>query len=144
MAYTPTNWVTGDTVTATKLNKLEQGVANAGGAAAVRLSASGFNSGSKNFGYIRYAYFENGRWLFANDNIDEDTSLYGYALPNRKVVVVLVPADETIGAFIVPEVGSGMENTGGVSNTGTTVYFSWGSYSHCYRITGSGTAEFVY
>lgn len=31
MAYTPTNWATGDTVTATKLNKLEQGVANAGG-----------------------------------------------------------------------------------------------------------------
>lgn len=31
MAYTPTNWVTGDTVTATKMNKLEQGVANAGG-----------------------------------------------------------------------------------------------------------------
>lgn len=32
MAYTPTTWVTGDTVTATKLNKLEQGVANAGSA----------------------------------------------------------------------------------------------------------------
>lgn len=32
MAYTPTNWGTGDTVTATKLNKLEQGVANAGSA----------------------------------------------------------------------------------------------------------------
>lgn len=32
MAYTPTTWVTGDTVTATKMNKLEQGVANAGGA----------------------------------------------------------------------------------------------------------------
>ena len=32
MAYTPTNWATGDTVTATKLNKLEQGVANAGSA----------------------------------------------------------------------------------------------------------------
>lgn len=31
MAYTPTTWTTGDTVTATKLNKLEQGVANAGG-----------------------------------------------------------------------------------------------------------------
>lgn len=30
MSYTPTNWVTGDTVTATKMNKLEQGVANAG------------------------------------------------------------------------------------------------------------------
>lgn len=32
MSYTPTTWVTGDTVTATKLNKLEQGVANAGSA----------------------------------------------------------------------------------------------------------------
>ena len=32
MAYTPTTWVTGDTVTATKMNKLEQGVANAGSA----------------------------------------------------------------------------------------------------------------
>lgn len=32
MAYTPTQWATGDTVTATKLNKLEQGVANAGSA----------------------------------------------------------------------------------------------------------------
>ena len=31
MAYTPTNWTTGDTITATKLNKLETGVANAGG-----------------------------------------------------------------------------------------------------------------
>ena len=31
MSYTPTQWVTGDKVTATKLNKLENGVANAGG-----------------------------------------------------------------------------------------------------------------
>lgn len=31
MSYTPTNWETGDTITAEKLNKLEQGVANAGG-----------------------------------------------------------------------------------------------------------------
>ncbi len=31
MSYTPTTWVTGDTITATKLNKLENGVANAGG-----------------------------------------------------------------------------------------------------------------
>ncbi len=30
MAYTPTTWNTGDDVTATKLNKLENGVANAG------------------------------------------------------------------------------------------------------------------
>lgn len=32
MSYTPTNWTTGDTITATKLNKIEQGIANAGSA----------------------------------------------------------------------------------------------------------------
>ena len=31
MAYTPTNWKNGDVVTSAKLNKLEQGVADAGG-----------------------------------------------------------------------------------------------------------------
>ena len=29
MSYTPTTWTTGDTVTATKLNKIEQGIAEA-------------------------------------------------------------------------------------------------------------------
>lgn len=31
MSYTPTNWKTGDVVTSAKLNKLENGVADAGG-----------------------------------------------------------------------------------------------------------------
>lgn len=31
MSYEPTNWKAGDTVTSAKLNKLEQGVASAGG-----------------------------------------------------------------------------------------------------------------
>ena len=31
MSYTPTNWNTGDTITASALNKIEQGIANAGG-----------------------------------------------------------------------------------------------------------------
>lgn len=31
MSYTPTTWATGDTITAEKLNKIEQGVSNAGG-----------------------------------------------------------------------------------------------------------------
>lgn len=30
MSYTPTNWNTGDTITASALNKIEQGIANAG------------------------------------------------------------------------------------------------------------------
>ena len=31
MAYEPTNWKSGDVVTSAKLNKMEQGIANAGG-----------------------------------------------------------------------------------------------------------------
>ena len=31
MSYTPTTWETGDTITAAGLNKIEQGIANAGG-----------------------------------------------------------------------------------------------------------------
>lgn len=31
MSYTPTTWTTGDTITATALNKIEQGIAGAGG-----------------------------------------------------------------------------------------------------------------
>ena len=30
MSYTPTTWTTGDTITATKLNKIENGIASAG------------------------------------------------------------------------------------------------------------------
>ena len=30
MSYTPTTWTTGDTITATKLNKIENGIAGAG------------------------------------------------------------------------------------------------------------------
>ena len=144
MAYTPTTWVAGDTVTATKLNKIENGIANAGSVATVRLSASGYNVSSKTFGHIAYAYFENGNWQFVTDDLTDEETLFGYESPRRKVAVITLPNDDTIGAFIVLTSGSGMENTGGVSNTVTNVYFSWGSYLPCFRITGNGTAEFVY
>lgn len=35
MAYTPNTWATGDTITAQKLNNMEQGIASAGGGAYV-------------------------------------------------------------------------------------------------------------
>ena len=35
MSYEPTNWKSGDTVTSAKLNKIEQGIANAGGGGGV-------------------------------------------------------------------------------------------------------------
>lgn len=41
MSYTPTTWTTGDTITATKLNKIEQGIANAGSALICRTTFDG-------------------------------------------------------------------------------------------------------
>ncbi len=38
MSYTPTEWETGQTITAEKLNKLEQGVADAGGGLVVTIT----------------------------------------------------------------------------------------------------------
>ena len=35
MSYTPTNWSTGDTITASALNKIEQGIAGGGGGAVI-------------------------------------------------------------------------------------------------------------
>ena len=40
MSYTPTNWTTGDTITATKLNKMEQGIANAGSAMVLTITTT--------------------------------------------------------------------------------------------------------
>lgn len=45
MAYTPTTWTTGDDVTATKLNKIEQGIVNAGGYDLVIASQMGVSTG---------------------------------------------------------------------------------------------------
>ena len=41
MSYTPTTWTTGDTITATKLNKIENGIASAGGALICNFSFDG-------------------------------------------------------------------------------------------------------
>lgn len=40
MAYTPTTWTTGDDITASLLNKMENGIANAGSALIVNTSGS--------------------------------------------------------------------------------------------------------
>lgn len=49
MAYTPTTWATGDTITSTKLNKMEQGIANAG---AVMIATDSDNVLDKTFAEI--------------------------------------------------------------------------------------------
>ena len=46
MSYTPTTWVTGDTVTPEKLNKIEQGIYDAGGTSSVFFVVAYYNGGA--------------------------------------------------------------------------------------------------
>jgi hypothetical protein len=39
MSYTPTTWTTGDTITASAMNKIEQGIANGGGGFVVNVTS---------------------------------------------------------------------------------------------------------
>lgn len=62
MSYTPTSWTTGDTITATAMNKIENGIANAGNVATVIVD---FNKGGASgllgtqFFYVGYAQYIN-------------------------------------------------------------------------------------
>ena len=55
MSYTPTTWTTGDTITATALNKIENGIASAGGGVIVATLENGA---------IEYSFNE--LWSYAN------------------------------------------------------------------------------
>lgn len=71
MSYTPTTWSNGDTITAAKLNKLEQGVAEGGGGGVltVNIVYDGVNEKSvfdKTYAEIKDA-FESGKYVFCTD-----------------------------------------------------------------------------
>lgn len=66
MAYTPTTWSSGDTITATKLNKIEQGIVGVGGILVVTAtinSTTGFTSLNKTWQEIHDA-------LIAGENVN--------------------------------------------------------------------------
>lgn len=92
MAYTPTNWVTGDTVTATKMNKLEQGVANAGGGGLVTVTSDTLDktyneiSAMVSQGIIPFIVNDNGYIysLFWYSDDDGYNATFGYFNPNDK------------------------------------------------------------
>lgn len=60
MSYTPTTWTTGDTITASAMNKIEQGIANGGGGFVVNVtSENGTMTMDKTFAEI-YEAMESG------------------------------------------------------------------------------------
>lgn len=126
MAYTPTNWATGDTVTATKMNKLEQGVANAGSALICTLNTSGsgyvldktvqeiydaLESGTPV--YIRYLYGTLPTDYVSHSYLAPITKVYGYSYSDT-IRIVATWTNET-------SVSSG---TGGYLHAPCTIIFS--------------------
>ena len=147
MSYTPTTWNTGDTITPSALNKIENGIADAGGGgvASVRISASGFNSSSHSFGYIINAYRVNGDWVVNSDQATDWHEFFGYTEPHERLVNVLVPSDTDVGVFLLDTTVGVPNITGGIDTTADTLYLSFGSpvLGNAYKITGNGSFEFV-
>lgn len=89
MAYTPTTWVTGDTVTATKLNKIENGIANAGSAVIITETNNG--TLDKTFAEI-YDLVHSGTTCYIKRLLDEASSdldsTYAYNIQLMPIVAI--------------------------------------------------------
>ena len=77
MSYTPTNWQTGDTVTAEKLNKMEQGIEeNAGYWIPLQFSNGTFSVPVDKVDEVLYALY-NPDSVFINGAVIGDSAFYG-------------------------------------------------------------------
>lgn len=77
MSYTPTTWTTGDTITATALNKIEQGIAGAGGGGGLLTYEGG--ELNKNFNELK-AMLEAGTIPYIIDVFDDSPEITTRAL----------------------------------------------------------------
>lgn len=104
MAYTPTTWTTGDDVTATLLNKMENGIANAGSALIVTTSwVNGADTMDKTVReiydalssgtsvYYKYIYGALGTTYVANSYLSPIVGVYGYSYTDTVRVIILEP-----------------------------------------------------
>lgn len=84
MSYTPTNWNTGDTITAAAMNKIENGIANAGGASGLITYEN--NELDKNFNELQ-AMLESGVIPFFVYEFEDsgETIYFVYHLENLSI-----------------------------------------------------------
>ena len=112
MSYTPTTWTTGDTITATKLNKMEQGIAGAGGASGL----VGFENGEldKNFNELK-AMAEAGAIPYFVDTFEDggETIYFVYHLENLSI------NEGDYMAYFVSYSGGGANGMGFIASSAT-------------------------
>lgn len=143
MAYTPTTWATGDTVTATKLNKLEQGVANAGGGNGgtvfYEVTTTNFPSSINTVGWFVYIKKSGNTYSFADmlSSNAQPITVYGNQT-GCWFSEVSVPALEDY--YLGLSLSSGVTltaSTGGLSSTRIATFSE-----NVYLVTGDFTATF--
>jgi hypothetical protein len=145
MSYTPTNWSTGDTITASAMNKIENGIANAGGCAVVNFSVSGFPTQSWQYGAIVYATYDSNesKWVVISDNEANWVGIWGFANEAPDIIppyLTIVP--DGVGVFFVADSWT-PSVTGNISIT--NLYYHYGSViTNACRITGNGSISLTY
>ena len=144
--YTPTTWATGDTITAEKMNNIENGIVNTPTVAVVSLNAEGFGSASRIFGYMVYATYEDGHWVVTNDNNDSWAYITGMAEPNDRMIppqYTIIPNDMMCPFFVYALDDTNVQTTGDIEEA-ENLYFSFGSVvPNAYRIYGNGSIKFI-
>ena len=95
MSYTPTTWQTGDTITATAMNKIENGIANAGGGTGGVIINDTSGTLDKTFAEI-YDLFDNGTPCYIKWTHNQPTDLdeqYTYTSAMLPIVAVYKYSD---------------------------------------------------
>ncbi len=148
MAYTPTTWTTGDTITASAMNKIENGIAGAGNNVIVQFSATGYSTVSTCYGYIVYGIYDaqNSRWVLDRDNDTYWNTILGFANEAPKIIppfLTIIPSDNVGLFFIADSRVASVSVTGDIASE-SSLYYSWGSpVVNAYRITGDGSISVV-
>lgn len=136
MAYTPTTWQTGDTITATAMNKIENGIANAGGGGVSFFEITTTNMPNNqnfigSFGYVKMVDGE-----FIEPNYAQSFSTALYMTGNTTVVwytTLPVPTLADYYMYFLPASSVTPQNLNGgietVINGGNTWYIVTGDFS---------------
>lgn len=139
MSYTPTQWGTGDTITASALNKIEQGIAGSGGGFPYcEVTTTDFPSSSSNVVGYYSIYKKNGNTYEPVVSVSSlGTTLYVFGNVTSQWACLFAPVPHIDNRHLFFSPGSGVTVTatsGGIASD--PVLINGGSY---YEVTGDFT-----
>ena len=152
MSYSPTTWSTGDTITASAMNKIENGIANAGSVASVIVNFNGGGFSGSALCYVAYAQYTDEIYSIESP-IEEHYAVAPYQA-RMYIPVCVPPSTDDFKAYIFfaqnTDNIAGYTITGNISTTkieglcrsGSTTWFSEPYYG--FEVTGDGEIDVWY